>query len=121
MQSVMDRKITQSIVLTGDQITRLQGLAKETGKSLSEVAREAVDRFLHHEDLIHLGLQELGQLTVSAIEFEHRLQEAKENRTGRRNSSHRSNLRGLVHSSMSSQPHSRSLRGRADESLRSNG
>jgi predicted DNA-binding protein len=48
MQNVMDRKITQSIVLTGDQITRLQGLARETGKSFSEVAREAVDRFLQH-------------------------------------------------------------------------
>jgi predicted DNA-binding protein len=48
MQSVMDRKITQSVVLTGDQITRLQGIAKETSKSFSEVAREAVDKFLEH-------------------------------------------------------------------------
>jgi predicted DNA-binding protein len=50
MQSVMDRKITQSIVLTGDQITRLQDQARETGKSLSEVAREAVDKFLQHKE-----------------------------------------------------------------------
>lgn len=48
MQNIIDRKITQSVVLTGDQITRLQGLARETGKSFSEVAREAVDRFLQH-------------------------------------------------------------------------
>jgi len=46
MQSIIDRKITQSIVLTGDQIKRLQEQARETGKSLSEVAREAVDKFL---------------------------------------------------------------------------
>jgi predicted DNA-binding protein len=50
MQSVMDRKITQSVVLTGDQITRLQDLAKETGKSLSEVTREAVDKFFQHKE-----------------------------------------------------------------------
>jgi len=49
MQSLIDRKITQSVVLTGEQITRLQELAKETGKSLSEVAREAVDKFFQHE------------------------------------------------------------------------
>jgi hypothetical protein len=45
MQSVANRKITQSVVLTGNQITRLQDQARETGKSLSEVAREAVDKF----------------------------------------------------------------------------
>jgi predicted DNA-binding protein len=45
MQNIIDRKITQSIVLTGDQITRLQEQARETGKSLSEVAREAIDKF----------------------------------------------------------------------------
>jgi predicted DNA-binding protein len=50
MQSVMDRKITQSVVLTGDQITRLQDLAKETGKSVSEVTREAVDKFFRHKE-----------------------------------------------------------------------
>jgi len=48
MQSITDRKITQSVVLTGDQITRLQGLARDAGKSFSEVAREAVDKFLQH-------------------------------------------------------------------------
>jgi hypothetical protein len=46
MQSVMDRKITQSIVLTGDQITKLQAQARERGKSVSQIAREAVDKFL---------------------------------------------------------------------------
>jgi predicted DNA-binding protein len=50
MQSVADRKITQSVVLTGDQITRLQELAKETGKSFSEVTREAVDKFFRPKE-----------------------------------------------------------------------
>jgi predicted transcriptional regulator len=42
-------KITQSVVLTGDQITRLQELARETGKSVSSVTRDAVTRFLQAE------------------------------------------------------------------------
>lgn len=50
MQSVMDRKITQSVVLTGDQIARLQEQAKQTGRSVSQVAREAVDKFFQHKE-----------------------------------------------------------------------
>lgn len=49
MQSVADRKITQSIVLNPDQITRLQGLARETGKSVSAVTRDALTRFFQAE------------------------------------------------------------------------
>jgi hypothetical protein len=49
MQNVMDRKITQSIVLTGDQITRLQGLARETGKSVSAVTRDVLTKFFQAE------------------------------------------------------------------------
>jgi predicted DNA-binding protein len=50
MQSVTDRVITQSMCLTSEQITKLQKLSRETGKSLSSLAREAVDAFLHHKD-----------------------------------------------------------------------
>ena len=49
MQSITDRKITQSVVLTGDQIMRLQGLARETGKSVSAVARDALTKFFQAE------------------------------------------------------------------------
>ena len=50
MQSITDRKITQSVVLTGDQIMRLQAQARDTGKSISQITREAVDKFFQHKE-----------------------------------------------------------------------
>jgi len=49
MRTLTDRKITMSVVLSGEQITRLQEQARETGKSVSQIAREAVNKFFHEE------------------------------------------------------------------------
>jgi len=43
MQSLVDRKIPQSFGLTANQIEKLQDLSEKTGKSLSELARDAGD------------------------------------------------------------------------------
>jgi hypothetical protein len=41
-----ERKITQSLALQPGQILKLREMARETGKSVSELTREAVDKFL---------------------------------------------------------------------------
>jgi hypothetical protein len=41
-----DRKIPQSFGLTADQITQLINLSTQTKRSMSDLAREAVDKFL---------------------------------------------------------------------------
>jgi predicted DNA-binding protein len=46
MESLANRKIPQSFGLTADQITQLGELSKETGRSMSELAREAFNKFL---------------------------------------------------------------------------
>jgi len=51
MQSVADRIITQSICLNAEQITRLRAQARETGKSISQIAREAVDKFFQAQEV----------------------------------------------------------------------
>jgi predicted DNA-binding protein len=50
MQSISNRVIAQTVCLTNGQIVRLQALSKETGKSLSALAREAVDKFFQKGD-----------------------------------------------------------------------
>ena len=47
-QILQGRKIPQSFGLSADQIGKLQDLSKRTGKSLSELAREALDAFFQH-------------------------------------------------------------------------
>jgi hypothetical protein len=44
--TLIDRKIPQSFGLTAQQIADLQERSRQTGKSLSDLAREAIDRFL---------------------------------------------------------------------------
>jgi predicted DNA-binding protein len=44
--TLADRKIPQSFGLTINQITQLGELSKQTGKSMSQLAREAVNKFL---------------------------------------------------------------------------
>jgi predicted DNA-binding protein len=46
MEAVTTRKIPQSFGLNLNQIEELQDLSKQTGKSLSQLAREAVDNLL---------------------------------------------------------------------------
>jgi predicted DNA-binding protein len=46
METVTSRKIPQSFGLNLNQITELQDLSKQTGKSLSQLAREAFDNLL---------------------------------------------------------------------------
>ena len=47
-QILQGRKIPQSFGLDIDQISKLQERSRQTGKSLSELAREALDAFFQH-------------------------------------------------------------------------
>lgn len=46
-----DRKLPQSFGLTVDQLVKLQEYAKKTGRSMSELMREAVEEFFQKRGL----------------------------------------------------------------------
>ena len=49
-QILAERKISQSLALEPGQILKLRKMAKETGKSVSRLAREAVTEYLLEEN-----------------------------------------------------------------------
>jgi predicted DNA-binding protein len=50
-QVLGERKLPQSFGLNVDQIVKLQELSKETGKSMSELVREAVEVYFQQRGI----------------------------------------------------------------------
>lgn len=50
-QVLEGRKIPQSFGLNTEQIEKLRDLSQRTGKSLSEIAREAIDTFFQQGEM----------------------------------------------------------------------